>query len=286
MPPYEPAVWNDGAIIQLGNNCYDYCWNHQSGVMDNKTQPGASQGQEPEPDDPYEGDNVVEMAQLDGLLEEQGEGQWRVALVIDPDEDDSDYHWYREDDGGGWSHKPGHDTVRNTDEAGAVIADPEAADRGDYTEWVGYYYVGPAFPDPDRATAAVQATTDTPEISALVFSGRKDPALTPDAGQQGEIAARLQGLTRASAIPEGGLSYSGCLVTAPGSSQLPVAVRAYNGVVEVTQAPGKVSLYQDQKGLEKYLLGLLKARGDWALIQRRIRKARRASPAALEAIGE
>jgi hypothetical protein len=74
--------------------------------------------------------------------------------------------------------------------------------------------------------------------------------------------------------------------TSPQALRARVAVRAYNGVVEVTQAPGKVSLYQDQKGLEKYLLGLLKARGDWALIQRRIRKARRASPAALEAIGE
>jgi len=37
-------------------------------------------------------------------------GSFKVALVIDPG---IDYHWYRQNSDGTWSHKPGGGCVRN-----------------------------------------------------------------------------------------------------------------------------------------------------------------------------
>jgi hypothetical protein len=93
-----------------------------------------------------------------------------VALVITskPDGYDAvdgvvyvnDYHWYRQDDDGSWSHKPGHAIARNTDASGNPIANPETANRRsagrvqfipalkksvpviiDYDMLCGYFYV-------------------------------------------------------------------------------------------------------------------------------------------------
>jgi len=58
-----------------------------------------------------------------------------VALVIWPG---VDYHWYRQDDNGCWSHKPGSTPVTNLDDSGRFIADPLACDRGDYTDFCVY----------------------------------------------------------------------------------------------------------------------------------------------------
>ena len=68
------------------------------------------------------------------------EGTYKVALVIAPGQD---YHWYRQDDDGYWSHKPGITPVTREDESEDVIVDPQIADRGAYTQFVGYYAVTP-----------------------------------------------------------------------------------------------------------------------------------------------
>ncbi|MEM7642638.1 MAG: hypothetical protein AAF366_08925, partial [Pseudomonadota bacterium] len=60
---------------------------------------------------------------------------WYVALVIWPDED---YHWYRQDDIGCWSHKAGEDPATNLDDAKKQITDPQTCDRGPYTTWCTY----------------------------------------------------------------------------------------------------------------------------------------------------
>lgn len=61
-----------------------------------------------------------------------------VALVIAPGDD---FHWYRQDDDGTWSHKPGRTEATNRDNAGRVIHDPRRADRGAYTEFCGCFCV-------------------------------------------------------------------------------------------------------------------------------------------------
>jgi hypothetical protein len=66
-------------------------------------------------------------------------GTYKVALVVSS----SDYHWYRQDSDGLWSHKRGTTPVKRTDESGDLIIDPYIADRDSYTTFVGYYAVKP-----------------------------------------------------------------------------------------------------------------------------------------------
>jgi len=49
-----------------------------------------------------------------------------------------DYHWYRQDKVGCWSHKPGSTPARNTDNSGHAIADPRTCNRGSYTNFCTY----------------------------------------------------------------------------------------------------------------------------------------------------
>jgi hypothetical protein len=71
----------------------------------------------------------------------------------------ADYHWYRQNPDGTWSHKPGHGAAVATDSDGHAITNPETAARIskldpfvtatgetyqqviDYNEFCGYFYV-------------------------------------------------------------------------------------------------------------------------------------------------
>ena len=66
-------------------------------------------------------------------------GTYKVALVVSG----SDYHWYRQDSDGLWSHKRGLTAVKRTDESGDLIIDPMLAGRATYTDFVGYFAVTP-----------------------------------------------------------------------------------------------------------------------------------------------
>ena len=66
-------------------------------------------------------------------------GTYKVALVVS----DDDYHWYRQDSDGLWSHKPGITPVTRLDENQHYIIDPQIADRGSYTSFLGYFAVSP-----------------------------------------------------------------------------------------------------------------------------------------------
>lgn len=50
----------------------------------------------------------------------------KIALVVDEDED---YHFYRQDSNGYWSHKPGGTDVTHIDATGRPIYDPQLASR-------------------------------------------------------------------------------------------------------------------------------------------------------------
>ena len=66
-------------------------------------------------------------------------GSYKVALIVG-----SDYHWYRQNPDGFWSHKPGNMNVRNVDEQGNSIIDPQYAEWSeDYTKFIGYFAVTP-----------------------------------------------------------------------------------------------------------------------------------------------
>lgn len=66
-------------------------------------------------------------------------GTYKVALVLST----SDYHWYRQNSDGTWSHKLAMDPVRNTDYSDEIIYDPRYADidEGFGYEFVAFYAV-------------------------------------------------------------------------------------------------------------------------------------------------
>lgn len=72
-------------------------------------------------------------------------GCYKVALVIAPEQD---YHWYRQNSDGTWSHKLGPSPVTNVDAGNQIITDPETCNRNysrnlNYEEFVGFYEVSP-----------------------------------------------------------------------------------------------------------------------------------------------
>ena len=73
--------------------------------------------------------------------EAPGSNEYKIALVIAS----NDYHWYRQDSSGYWSHKPGLTDITNKDASGNLITDPRTCDRdysyADYSTWGGYYII-------------------------------------------------------------------------------------------------------------------------------------------------
>jgi len=132
-PAYDPAYWNDDPVRLANNNCYNYANNNATNTF---AQPGRASGHMYTA---LQCKNVFTAAESDGL---QGVPDftadikgWYVALVIWPD---MDYHWYRQDSNGCWSHKPGSTPARNTDNSGNTISDPQTCNRGPYTVFCSY----------------------------------------------------------------------------------------------------------------------------------------------------
>jgi len=135
-PLWDPVWWNDGGPVQSGNNCYNYAVDYRS---DTYAQPGRAAGAM------YASVTAadVRLASLADALQDAplrnrcpAKGHL-VALCVSP----WDFHWYRKQRSGRWTHKPGPDPVTQLDEAGHPIADPRTADRGPYTQFVGFLTV-------------------------------------------------------------------------------------------------------------------------------------------------
>ncbi len=156
---YNPSLWSDD--VENNNNCYAYAINNQTynnGQIWYKQQPGGYAGITlTTADFYYPASNIISAVESDFedysadcgenyvfLSVDQYEvcpaGTYKVALVVAPG---TDYHWYRQDSDGLWSHKPGTTPVLRTDNSGKLIIDPQIADRGRYTVFIGYFAVSP-----------------------------------------------------------------------------------------------------------------------------------------------
>lgn len=135
---YNPGFWNVPAV-QPHNNCYNYARNWRT---DTFAQPGRAHGAQT---GTMQCPNVTTAAMADGLKKRCDclpVSEWPrrlMALVIAPN---WDYHWYREQRGGFWGHKPGPTAARNVDSNGALVVNPETAARGPYTIFCDYFYAG------------------------------------------------------------------------------------------------------------------------------------------------
>ena len=170
---YEPEKWNSNSKITKNTNCYYYAINTQvnpvTGVLYNhKPQPGeycgidiySLQDSQNGYDTVYPGTskNLIQyVTEQDyaaynqahgggyifrpiGRNERCPAGSYKVALIVGK----TDYHWYRQNSDGFWSHKPGKEPVTNVDQQDNSIIDPQYAEWNDrYKKFIGYFAVTP-----------------------------------------------------------------------------------------------------------------------------------------------
>lgn len=159
---YEPSRWS--GTVQPRTNCYAYAINNQlnnNGSLYGEyayQQPGQYAGDAITRNDiTADGDIIVDAVENDfdkynscnnsdlifveiDKYDRCPTGTYKVALVVNPG---VDYHWYRQDADGYWSHKQGDTAVSRYDNSNNLIIDPEIADRGGYSELIGFYAVMP-----------------------------------------------------------------------------------------------------------------------------------------------
>ena len=158
--PYEPDKWNNSSLKNK-TNCYAYAIDKKSSGM---IYPGFSDSslgyyEEMIKNHKYNLDRI-EADSINkgftfipiGRYEICPIGTYKVAFVLDTVEveygrKDYDFHFYRQNPDGTWSHKPGNTAVINYDYQNNVILDPLLADRHTsqpiyyYDYFVGYYAV-------------------------------------------------------------------------------------------------------------------------------------------------
>ena len=173
---YNPNSWNNTKTSQFlwikryvyeDSNCYSYAVNAQVDPTTHSLepmQPGQASGITIRDDDFLDTNKVLSAIKSDATrlgFEFNSidantpcpEGTYKVAFVIDnqysPDDSiDYDYHWYRQNSDGTWSHKPGITRVRNTDYSNKIIMDPRKCNRNadyglNYNLFVGFYTTRP-----------------------------------------------------------------------------------------------------------------------------------------------
>lgn len=146
-PIYEPNKWNKNGIIQK-HNCYSYAVNIINKNNTGKAQPGYFSGYNHIDDNEYQCKNFHTRLKADlpsmyltSFEQPCKKGFHKAFISIDDKTGDQDYHFYREDKSGLWSHKPGATEVKDIDASGKKITNPYTANRS----YPGYQYKKPCF---------------------------------------------------------------------------------------------------------------------------------------------
>jgi len=177
VPDYDPEYWNQSDVM-WNNNCYNYAMNKRTDTFaqPGKAYEGGTAPLQPRPEpggNPFEiCDYVAWYAAMDGSISPvtlsneggdsgecaEGPEYTKVALVVARvfDDAEGDYHWYRRDSNGKWSHKPGGTPARNTDDCGNEITDPATACRDNYEQFCGYYCTASTSSAQGTGTMAIQ----------------------------------------------------------------------------------------------------------------------------------
>lgn len=143
-PKYEPHLYNGKATMQNSHNCFAYAFDVREKLPKDKCnekgcavafhQPGRKSGyprwhELPDkrcPDIISRIKADVPDVKLTNFTRRCPPRTSKIALVVDADQD---YHFYRQDSNGMWSHKPGGTKVTNRDAAGRPIYNPQLASR-------------------------------------------------------------------------------------------------------------------------------------------------------------
>lgn len=133
-PVYDPDEWNEANKIDY-NNCYSYALDDIDNGNFYGLQPGDAGDHPITSYSDINLDYIVQASISDGRIKQPNlwnklgfgkNGYYEVYLVIDQG---NDYHWYRQDKGGNWSHKPGVTPVINIDASGRVMSNPVRANH-------------------------------------------------------------------------------------------------------------------------------------------------------------
>lgn len=148
---YNPTYWNTN---RLRANCYTYALNYLATTNRKSQQPGYASGKMVTRETMSK-TNIINAVKKDVNYISQVKGfrvagenekpkyrEYKVALVIAPG---VDYHWYKQDSDGYWSHKRGITNVTRGDASGRSIINPRLANRKysdvNYSTFCGYYFV-------------------------------------------------------------------------------------------------------------------------------------------------
>jgi hypothetical protein len=159
-PKYNPTRWNKHEGIRGSLNCFAYAFHNTVLPKDctNEScnasfhQPGIKSGHPRWSD--VDGKRCPDLfarimgdipeVRLTTFIDKCPKGFRKIAVVVDPNED---YHFYRQDADGYWSHKPGATPVTRLDTTGRPIYDPMLATRDNkssnlnYERFCGYLLV-------------------------------------------------------------------------------------------------------------------------------------------------
>ena len=156
---YNPKIWNENYKVKNSHNCYSYALGKIVKKLKSKAQPGYSSAYDHIELNNYKCSSFYKRLKKDAPSSHLQyfdkpclKGFYKVFLTLDKE---NDYHWYRQDSNGYWSHKPGKEEVRRIDASGNLITDPETADRNydtsddnqnnetdnNYYKFCGYYSV-------------------------------------------------------------------------------------------------------------------------------------------------
>jgi hypothetical protein len=134
-PKFEPKKWNDGNV-QYNHNCYAYVLNTISPKRDGKPQPGYFSNFPPLKDNEYNCLTFYERLRKDipsmyltTFDEKCKKGFYKGFLAIDDKPENSDFHFYRMNNNGYWSHKPGRLEAVDYDASAKKIKNPAIANR-------------------------------------------------------------------------------------------------------------------------------------------------------------
>lgn len=144
-PTYDPGRWNNNERIKYNHNCYSYVLNKIVSSRKGKPQPGYYSGYPILAEKDYKCQEFYRRLKRDvpSLYKIDFDtpcrrGFHKGFIAIDPKTSDQDYHFYRQDSNGYWSHKPGRNDAVDVDADGAKIKNPFLANRKykyfDYSE--------------------------------------------------------------------------------------------------------------------------------------------------------
>jgi hypothetical protein len=161
-PTYDPDSYNKFPGIKGSNNCFAYAFNYKElpkkpGCTTQSCsvpfpQPGRASGYPKW--SKVKGKRCPDLiarfrADVPGITpatftQRCPKGTYKIAPVVAPKDD---YHFFRQDSTGKWSHKPGSTSVTHLDTTGRPIHDPFLASRAsdesglDYNKTCGYWCV-------------------------------------------------------------------------------------------------------------------------------------------------